>query len=91
MLFLIVDPRSGLLRAPHSDIPLLAMKTTIVQQVNSKADPIQELLKPCQEILSAEQVEQLKKTQLDHLDVFAQHENDLESTMIILNSLLFAN
>ncbi len=51
---LTVDPRSELLRAPHGDIPLLAMETAAVQQVCSEVDPVQELVKPYQEILSTE-------------------------------------
>ncbi len=42
---LIVDLRSGLLRALHSDIPLQAIETTAVQQIRSEVDPIQDLLK----------------------------------------------
>ncbi len=63
---LIVDLRSGLLRASHGDIPLRAMGTTAVQQICSEVDPVQELLKPSQEMLSSEQVEWLKKTLQDH-------------------------
>ncbi len=59
------------------------METTAVQQVSSKVGPIQELLKPCQEIMSAQQVECLKKTLMDHRDVFAQDDNDLERTNLI--------
>ncbi len=50
---LIVDLRSGLLRAPHGDLPL-AMETIAAQQVHSEVDSVQELVKPCKEILSAE-------------------------------------
>ncbi len=56
-----MDPRDGLLKAPHGDIPLLAMKTSAVQQLCSKVDPVQELVKSCQELLSAEQVKGLRK------------------------------
>ncbi len=80
---LIVDLRCGLLRAPHGDIPLQAIETTAVQQIRSEVDPIQELLKPCQEILSSEQVKRLKKTLLDHRDVLAKHDNDLGRTSLI--------
>ncbi len=52
---------------------------------------MQELLKPCQEILSSEQVEWLKKTLLDHLDVFAQHENDLGRTSLIQQQINTGN
>ncbi len=41
---LIVNLRSGLLRAPHGDLPLLAMETIAVQQVRSDVDPVQELV-----------------------------------------------
>ncbi len=43
---LIVDLRSGVLKAPHGDIPIQAMETTAVQQIRSEVDPVQELLKP---------------------------------------------
>ncbi len=42
----IVDLRSEPLRAPHGDIPLLAMETTAVQQICSEVDLVQELVKP---------------------------------------------
>ncbi len=80
---LIVDLRRGLLRAPCDDILLLAMETTAVQQIRSEVDPVQELMKPCQEMLSAEQIKSLKKTLLDYGDVFAQHESDSGRTNLI--------
>ncbi len=73
---LIVYLRIGLLRS-HGHILLLVMETAAVQQVHSEVDPVQELVKPYKEILSDEQIENLKKTLLDYCNVFAQHENDL--------------
>ncbi len=34
----------ALLRAPHGDIPLLAMETTAVQQVCSEGDPVHHMV-----------------------------------------------
>ncbi len=84
---LIVVPKSRLLRAPHGDIPLLALETTAIQQACSKVDPVQELVKSCQETLSAEQITSLKKTLHDYCDVFAQHENDLGQTSLIQHQI----
>ncbi len=47
------------------------METTMVQQVCSEVDPVQGLMKPYKEILTAEQIENLKKTLLDNCNVFA--------------------
>ncbi len=58
---LIVDLRSVLLRAPHGDLSVLAMETIAVQQVCSVVDPAQELVEPCKEIFSAEQIGKSKE------------------------------
>ncbi len=89
---LILDLRSGLLKAPHGDIPLQAMETTtVVQRIRNEVDPEQEMQKPCQEILLSEQVEWLKKTLLDHHNVFVQHENDLVRTSLIQHQINTGN
>ncbi len=62
---LIVDLNIGLLRAPHSDIPLMVIETFAVLQVRNEAVPLQELLVPCKEILSAEPIKILKMTLQD--------------------------
>ncbi len=78
---LIVDPRSRLLRATYANIPLLVLETIAFQQACSKVDPVQELMKPCQE-MSAEKIKSLKKTLHDYCDVFTQHENNLGKNQI---------
>ncbi len=84
---LIVDLKSGLLRASHIDIPLLAMGTFAVQQVRSKLDLVQELVESCQKILSAEQIKSLKKTVLNCCDVFVQHDSTLGRTSLIQHQI----
>ncbi len=88
---LIMNLRGGLLTVPHGDIPLQAIETTAVQQIYSEVDPVQELLKPRQETFAPEQVERLKKTLLDHHDVFPQHENDLGRTSLIQHQINTGN
>ncbi len=53
------------------------MKILAVQQVQSEVDEEQELMKPCKEILLAEQIKSLKTTLQDYCDVFVLHDNDL--------------
>ncbi len=87
----IVDLRNGLLRAPHGDLPLLVMETVAVQQVHSEVDPMQELVKPCKEILSAEHIKSLKNTLPDYHYIFAQHDNDLGRTSLIQHQISTGN
>ncbi len=50
-------------------------------------DTVQELVYPCMEILSAEQIDSLKKTLLEYCDVFAQYDNDLERTSLVQHKI----
>ncbi len=67
------------------------METTAVQEVGSEVDPVQQLVKPCKEILSSEQIENLKKTLLDYRGVFAQLDNDLARTSLIQQQINTGN
>ncbi len=71
-------------------IPLLVMETMAVQQVYSKVDPVQELVKPCQE-MSVEQIKSLKKTLHGYCDVFAQCDNNLRRTSLIRHQISTGN
>ncbi len=49
------------------------------------------MVKPCQEMLSAEQIKCLKKTLHDYSDVFAQEENDLGRTSLVQHQINTGN
>ncbi len=87
----IVDLKSRLLWALHGCLLLLPMETSAVQRIHSEVDTVQELVYPCMEILSAEQIESLKKTLLEYCDVFAQHDNDLGQISLIQHQINIEN
>ncbi len=67
------------------------METTAVQQIHSEVNPVEELMKPCQEMLSAEQIKNLKKTLQDYHDAFAQNVNNLGQTSFIQHQINTGN
>ncbi len=59
------------------------MVTFAEQQVHSEVDPVQELVNPCQKILSAKHAASLRKTLQNYCDVLTLRDNDLGWTNLI--------